>query len=89
MAKGAGLTATVQRRGRTPVGAVIRETGNPYVGDGNAVAIDLAIDLAAARVRARQERTKANRAAACGVCAGDPDFGALQLQLQRTECGMS
>ena len=61
------------------MGAVIRETGNPYVGDGNAVAID----LAAARVRARQERTKANRAAACGVCAGDPDFGALQLRATR------
>ena len=83
MAKGRGLTATVQRRGRTPVGAVIRETGNPYVGDGNAVAID----LAAARVRARQERMKANRMAACGVCAGDPDFGASQLQ--RVECRMS
>jgi hypothetical protein len=27
------------------------------------------------------------RWAACGICAGDPDFGALQLQ--RTECGMS
>jgi len=68
MAKGAGLTATVQRRGRTPVGAVV-------------------IDLAAARVRARQERIKANRAAACGVCAGDPDFGLLQLQ--RAGCRMS
>jgi hypothetical protein len=51
-----------------------------YFGNGDAVVID----LAAARVRARQERTKANRAAACGVCAGDPDFGALQLQ--RAEC---
>jgi hypothetical protein len=83
MAKGAGLTATVQRRGRTPVGAVIRETGNPYFGDEDAVVIG----LAAARVRARQERIKANRAAACGVCAGDPDFGALQLQT--AECRMS
>jgi hypothetical protein len=64
------------------VGAVIRETGGPYFGNGEAVIID----LAAARVRARQERTKANRAAACGVCAGDPDFAALQLQ--RKECGM-
>ena len=52
-------------------------------GNGDAVVID----LAAARVRARQERMKANRMAACGVCAGDPDFGALQLQ--RAECGMS
>ena len=54
-----------------------------YFGNGDAVVID----LAAARVRARQERTKANRAAACGVCAGDPDFGALQLQTE--ECRMS
>jgi len=54
-----------------------------YFGNGDAVLID----LAAARVRARQERMKANRMAACGVCAGDSDFGALQLQ--RPECGMS
>jgi transposase InsO family protein len=54
-----------------------------YFGNGEAVVID----LAAARVRARQERMKANRMAACGVCAGDPDSGALQLQ--RAECGMS
>jgi putative transposase len=54
-----------------------------YFGNGDAVVID----LAAARVRARQERTKANRAAACGVCAGRPDFGALQLQT--AECRMS
>jgi hypothetical protein len=39
-----------------------------YFGNGDAVVID----LAAARVRA-------NRAVACGVCAGGPDFGALQL----------
>ena len=65
------------------MGAVICETGDPYLGNGNAVAID----LAAARVRARQERMKANRTPACGICAGDPDFGALQLQ--RAECGMS
>ena len=60
---------------------MIREAGDPYFGNGDAVAID----LAAARVRARQERTKANRAAACGVCAGDPDFGALQLQTAEGE----
>ena len=47
-----------------------------YFGNGDAVVID----LAAARVRARQERMKANRMAAYGVCAGAPDFGALQLQ---------
>ena len=39
------------------------------------------------RVKARQERMKANRMAACAVCTGAPDFGALQLQ--RAECGMS
>jgi len=54
-----------------------------YFGNGDAVVID----LAAARVRARQERMKANRMAACGVCAGDLDSGALQLQ--RAESGMS
>jgi hypothetical protein len=65
------------------VGAVICEMGDPHFGNGDAVVID----LAAARVRARQGRTKANRAAACGVCAGDPDFGVSQLQ--RAECRMS
>jgi hypothetical protein len=54
-----------------------------YFGNGDAVVID----LAAARERARQERMKANRAAASAVCAGDPDFGALQLQ--RAECRIS
>jgi len=58
------------------VGAVIRETGNPYFGNGDAVVID----LAAARARTREERMKANRAAACGVCSGDPQFDARQLQ---------
>jgi hypothetical protein len=61
---------------------VIRETGNPYFGNGDAVVID----LSAARLRARQERMKANRAAARGIYAGDPDFDALQLQ--RAKCGM-
>ena len=65
------------------MGAVIRETGNPYFGNGDAVVID----LAAARVRARQERTNANRAATCGVCVGGHDFGVSQLQ--RVECRMS
>ena len=54
-----------------------------YFGNGDAVVID----LAAARLRARQERIKANRAATCGVCARGHDFAALQLQ--RAECGMS
>ena len=47
-----------------------------YFGNGDAVVID----LAGVRVRARQERMKANRMAACGVCAGNLDFAALQLQ---------
>lgn len=47
------------------MGAVIRETGNPYFGTADAVVID----LAAARVRG-------NRAATCGVRAGDRAFGA-------------
>ena len=54
-----------------------------YLGNGDAVVID----LAAVRVTARQQRMKANRMAACGVCAGNPDSGALQVQ--RLECGMS
>jgi transposase InsO family protein len=54
-----------------------------YFGNGDAVVID----LATARVRARQERMKANRMAGCGVCAGDPDSDALQLP--RAKCGMS
>ena len=54
-----------------------------YFGNGDPVVID----LAAARVRAHQERMKANRMATCGVCSRDPDFGVLPLQ--RAECGMS
>ena len=65
------------------MGAVICETGNPYFGNGDGVVIGLAV----ARVRARQQRMKANRTAVGVVCAGDPDFAALQLQ--RAECGMS
>jgi hypothetical protein len=61
---------------------VIREPGNPNFGNVDAVVID----LAAARVRARQERMKANRMATCGVCAGGHDFGASQLH--RAECRM-
>jgi dienelactone hydrolase len=54
-----------------------------YFGNGDAVVID----LAAARVSARQERMKANRMAICGVCVGGHDSGASQLQ--RAECRMS
>ena len=53
-----------------------------YFGNGDAVVID----LSAARVRARQERMKANRMATCGVCAGGHDCGASQLH--RVECRM-
>ncbi len=53
-----------------------------YFGTGVAVVID----LAAARLRARQEQMKANRATACGMCAEGPAFGALQLR--STECRM-
>ena len=65
------------------MGAVIRQAGDPHFGNCDAVAID----LAAARVRARQERMKANRMETCGVCVGGHDFGASQLQ--RVECRMS
>ena len=54
-----------------------------YFGHGNAVAID----LAAARMRAREERIRVNRMATCGVCARDLDFGAMPLQ--RAECRRS
>jgi hypothetical protein len=54
-----------------------------YFGNGDAVVIE----LAGARVRARQEPMKANRMATCGVGAGNHDFGPSQLQ--RAECRMS
>jgi transposase InsO family protein len=54
-----------------------------YFGNGDQVVID----LAAARVRARQERMNANRMATCRVCVGGHDLGASQLQ--RAECRMS
>ena len=54
-----------------------------YFGNGDAVVID----LVAARARARHERIKANRVAACGMCAEGPDFAALQLH--GAECRMS
>jgi hypothetical protein len=53
-----------------------------YFGNGN-VAV---IDLATARVKARQERMKAKPMAACGVCTGGPELTALQLQ--RVESSM-
>jgi hypothetical protein len=44
-----------------------------YFGNGDAVVIE----LASVRVGACQERIKANRMAACRVCAGDPEIDAL------------
>ncbi len=38
----------------------------------------------AARVRAREERIRANRAAVCGVCSSDLSSAALQLQRPRS-----
>ena len=51
-----------------------------YFGTGGAVTINLAI----ARQAAREERMKANRAARCGVCPGEGDPRALQLQRPRS-----
>jgi putative transposase len=51
-----------------------------YFGTGGEVAINLAI----ARQTARDERIKANRAARCGVCTGEGDPRALQLQRPRS-----
>jgi putative transposase len=41
-------------------------------------------ELYAARVRAREERIRANRAAVCGVCSSDLSSAALQLQRPRS-----
>jgi transposase InsO family protein len=51
-----------------------------YFGTGDAVAAE----LATARKTAREERMKANRAAACGVCLGETDSRALLLQRPRS-----
>ncbi len=51
-----------------------------YFGTGGAVAINLAI----ARQAAREERMRTNRAARCGVCIGEGDPRALQLQRARS-----
>ncbi len=51
-----------------------------YFGTGTAVPAD----LASARKAAREERMKANRAAACGVCLGEADSRALLLQRPRS-----
>jgi transposase InsO family protein len=52
-----------------------------YFGTGDAVAGE----LASARNTAREERMKANRAARCGVCAGETDSSTLQLQRPRSK----
>jgi hypothetical protein len=50
-----------------------------YFGTGDPVVVK----LAAARIKAWEERVKANRDAACGVCRGDISSAALQLQRPR------
>ena len=51
-----------------------------YFGTGGAVPAE----LASARKAAREERMKANRAAACSVCFGETDSRALLLQRPRS-----
>jgi transposase InsO family protein len=51
-----------------------------YFGVGDPVVAE----LYAARVRAREERIRANRAAVCGVCSSDLSSAALQLQRPRS-----
>jgi hypothetical protein len=41
-------------------------------------------ELAAARINARDERIRENRAARCGVCVGEASSGALLLQRPRS-----
>jgi hypothetical protein len=54
-----------------------------YFGRGDAVAVK----LAAARIKAREERIKANRTAQCGV--RNSDIGSPALQVQRPRSRMS
>jgi putative transposase len=51
-----------------------------YFGDGDAVAAK----LAAARIKAREQRIEANRVAQCGVCNSNTSSPALQLQRPRS-----
>jgi hypothetical protein len=51
-----------------------------YFGSGDPIVVK----LAAARIEAREERIRANQAAACGVCSSDRSSGALQLQRSRS-----
>ncbi len=51
-----------------------------YFGTGDAIAAE----LSTARNTAREERMKGNRAARCGVCVGETDSRALQLQRPRS-----
>ena len=51
-----------------------------YFGVGDTVVAE----LYAARMRAREERIRANRAAGCGVCSSDLSSAALQLQRPRS-----
>ena len=51
-----------------------------FFGIGDAVALE----LVTARKAAREKRITDNRAAACGVCSGEPHSRALQLQRPRS-----
>jgi putative transposase len=51
-----------------------------YFSDGDAVAAK----LAAARIKAREQRIEANRVAQCGVCNSNTSSPALQLQRPRS-----
>jgi hypothetical protein len=51
-----------------------------YFGVGDPVVAE----LCAARMRAREERIRVNRAAVCGVCSSDLSSAALQLQRPRS-----
>ena len=51
-----------------------------YFGKGDPVVVM----LAATRINAREERIKANRNSACGVCRSDLSSAALQLQRPRS-----
>jgi len=59
-------------RGQTP--------DEMYFGTGDPVVMK----LAAAQVRAREERIKSNRNSACGLCRSDLNSAALQLQRPRS-----
>ena len=63
-------------------GELLHSPDEMYFGTGSAVPAD----LASARKAAREERIKANRAAACNVCLAETDSRALLVQ--RPRCRM-